>query len=80
MTEPVTGQELAEALASAAALGRTVALGGNFSKKAAGGGEVVISTRRLTRVLEYEPRDLTVSVEAGIPFAEFAGSWRLAAR
>lgn len=72
MTEPVTGQELAEALASAAALGRTVALGGNFSKKAAGGGEVVISTRRLTRVLEYEPRDLTVSVEAGIPFAELS--------
>ena len=30
------------------------------------GGEVVLSTRRLDRLLEYEPGDLTVVVEAGI--------------
>lgn len=32
--------------------------------------EVNLSTARLTRVLQYEPRDLTLSVEAGIRFAE----------
>lgn len=31
---------------------------------------VRISTARMKRVLQYEPRDLTVSVEAGMPFAE----------
>ncbi len=33
--------------------------------------DVTISTSRLNRVLDYEPRDLTVSVEAGIPWNEF---------
>jgi len=32
--------------------------------------DVRISTAGMRRVLQYEPRDLTVSVEAGIPFAE----------
>src|SRR5215813_3798872 len=30
--------------------------------------DVTISTTELTRVLSYEPKDLTVSVEAGMPF------------
>jgi FAD/FMN-containing dehydrogenase len=34
------------------------------------GGDVVLSTRRLDRVLEYEPGDLTVIVEAGIRLSE----------
>ncbi len=37
---------------------------------AAPAAEVNLSTARLTRVLQYEPRDLTLSVEAGIRFAE----------
>ncbi len=31
---------------------------------------VRISTSAMKRILKYEPRDLTISVEAGIPFAE----------
>ncbi len=34
------------------------------------GGEVVLSTRHLNRVLEHEPGDLTVIVEAGIRLSE----------
>ncbi len=34
------------------------------------GGDVVLSTRRLNRVLEYEPGDLTAIVEAGIRLSE----------
>jgi FAD/FMN-containing dehydrogenase len=34
------------------------------------GGEVVLSTRRLSRVLEYEPGDLTVIAEAGLRLSE----------
>ncbi len=30
--------------------------------------DVTISTAALNRVLEYEPRDLTISVEAGISY------------
>lgn len=74
--EPAGPQELAEALRAAAAAGRTIALGGGFSKPGMGGplfpAEVVISTRRLNRVLQYDPRDLTISVEAGMRFAEFS--------
>ena len=36
-----------------------------------------ISTRKLTRILQYEPRDLTISVEAGVLYADLTG--RLAA-
>lgn len=74
--EPAGPQELAEALRAAAAEGRTIALGGGFSKSAMGGplfpADVTISTRRLNRVLHYDPRDLTISVEAGMSFAEFS--------
>lgn len=31
--------------------------------------ELRISTSRMGRILQYEPRDLTISVEAGMPFA-----------
>jgi glycolate oxidase FAD binding subunit len=32
--------------------------------------DVTISTARLNRLLQYEPRDLTLSVEAGMPYGE----------
>ena len=32
--------------------------------------DVTISTTKLARVLSYEPKDLTISVEAGLPWAE----------
>lgn len=71
---PATSEELAQALASAAASRQSIRLGGNFSKGRLGGpvepADVAISTRALNRVLQYEPRDLTISVEAGMPFAE----------
>jgi glycolate oxidase FAD binding subunit len=35
------------------------------------GFELIISTRRLDRLLEYEPADLTATVEAGLPLASF---------
>lgn len=71
---PQTPEELADALGSAAAAGRTITLGGRFSKQHMGGpvapSEVTISTAGLRRFLQYEPSDLTVSVEAGLPFRE----------
>ncbi len=71
---PRTPPELAEAMGSAASAGRVMTLGGNFTKRGMGGplapAEVTISTAGLARVLAYEPRDLTVSVEAGLRYAE----------
>ncbi len=68
-------------LHEAASAHRTIRLGGNFSKDALGGpvaqADVTISTAAMSRLLQYEPRDLTVSVDAGMPFAEL--SRRLAA-
>jgi len=71
---PHTPQELAEALAGAAGHGRTILLRGNTSKNRMAGplesAEEEISTNGLCRVLQYEPNDLTISVEAGMRWRE----------
>ncbi|MGC8793055.1 MAG: FAD-binding oxidoreductase, partial [Bryobacteraceae bacterium] len=75
VVEPSSARELAEALREAASSRRSIALCGAGTKQAMGGplaGEVCISTRRLNRVVAYDPDDLTVSVEAGISYAEFS--------
>jgi glycolate oxidase FAD binding subunit len=72
--EPSTSEELCDALASASASRQTIELFGGDSKRLMAGAvepaDVCVSTARMKRVLQYEPRDLTISVEAGIPFAE----------
>jgi glycolate oxidase FAD binding subunit len=74
LLKPVNAAELAEALACAAGRRSAIALGGCFTKRDMAGpaaeAEVTISTAAMTRVLKYEPDDLTISVEAGIPYAE----------
>src|SRR5207247_7509835 len=74
VTTPRTVPELAEALHRAAGHGHAIALGGNGTKHLMGGpvtrAEEAISTTALNRVLNYEPRDLTISVEAGLPWRE----------
>jgi glycolate oxidase FAD binding subunit len=71
---PRSPEELAGALAQAAARRHTIALGGKFTKNAIGGpveaADCTISTRCMSRVLQYEPGDLTISVEAGMPWAD----------
>jgi glycolate oxidase FAD binding subunit len=71
---PETSAQLADALATAAGKKDSIRIGGAFSKDAMAGplpeADVVISTSALTHVLRYEPRDLTISVEAGLKFAE----------
>lgn len=76
MTElkPSTGGELAQALQESADRDRAIALIGADTKKALGGAvhapEVTVSTTALSRVVQYEPKDLTISVEAGLRWAE----------
>ena len=74
MLRPANPEELAAMLYESAAAHRTIRLGGNFSKDCLGGtpapADVTISTAAMNRLLQYEPRDLTISVEAGMPFAE----------
>ncbi len=74
--EPGSPAKLAEALADANATGRTVRIGGNFTKDKMAGplvnADVTVTTRRMDRILMYEPADLTVSVEAGITYAELS--------
>jgi glycolate oxidase FAD binding subunit len=71
---PATSEELCDALATAGASNGTVELFGANSKHLMAGpiapADVRISTAGMRRILQYEPRDLTISVEAGIPFAE----------
>ena len=76
MLTPTSPAELAEALVAAASKTKSITLGGQFTKRLMGGpiapSDVTISTRAMNRILKYEPRDLTLSVEAGTPFAELS--------
>src|ERR1022692_3252344 len=72
---PSNPVELAEALRDAAAAGRTIALAGNSTKRRMAGpveaADVALTTLSLRGVLQYEPRDLTISVGAGLGWREF---------
>jgi glycolate oxidase FAD binding subunit len=74
MLRPESPEDLAAMLRDAARAHRTIRLGGNFSKDRIGGpvapADVSISTSSMNRLLQYEPRDLTVSVQSGMPFLE----------
>lgn len=74
---PTSELELRDALAAAAAARQPIALDGAGTKRRMARGPsgepaVRLSTACLRRVLQYEPRDLTISVEAGLPFAELS--------
>src|SRR5258706_5273277 len=76
MLVPNSPEELAAQLAKANSSAQSVTLSGNFTKTLMGGpiaaSDVTISTAKLNRVLEYEPRDLTISVEAGITYRDLS--------
>jgi glycolate oxidase FAD binding subunit len=71
---PNQAEEFAQALAEASGRKQTISITGAGTKRAYGGppaqAEVQLSTGGLRRVLQYEPHDLTISVEAGLPWAE----------
>jgi glycolate oxidase FAD binding subunit len=73
---PTTCDDLASALSDASSRRQTITLIGHNTKRLMAGpvepSDVTISTTRLDRVLQYEPRDLTISVEAGLRYAELA--------
>jgi glycolate oxidase FAD binding subunit len=71
---PTSGEDLALSLLEAAEKRRTICVVGSGTKRLMGGpslpAEVTLSTSGLRRILEYEPNDLTISVEAGHSFAD----------
>jgi len=74
VVQPLTPEELCDTLRSANASRRTIELFGGNSKHLMAGAvtpaHVRVTTAGMKRLLQYEPRDLTVSVESGMPFAE----------
>src|SRR5580692_11649481 len=72
--QPSTSEELCDALRSASASKSAIELFGTNSKRLMAGtvapAGVQITTAGMKRLLQYEPRDLTVSVESGMPFTE----------
>jgi glycolate oxidase FAD binding subunit len=74
VVRPRSPEELAETMGWASTRRQAIELGGHFSKRLMGGpvapANVTISTSAMRRVRKYEPRDLTISVEAGIPYCE----------
>ncbi len=71
LVAPTAAQELAEHLADANGKRQSITLCGHSTKNRMAGplrdADVTITTRCLNRVLKYDPRDLTISVEAGTP-------------
>jgi glycolate oxidase FAD binding subunit len=71
---PASREELAEALRAADANGEAVAAVGGGTQLGLGMPparlDLVIETTRLDKIVEYEPADLTVTVDAGLRFAE----------
>src|SRR5438874_12603422 len=71
---PASREELAEALHTADSRGQAVAPVGGGTQLDLGMPpsrlDLVIETTRLNNIVEYEPADLTVTVEAGLPFAD----------
>ena len=71
---PSSAEDLAFALQEAASKRRNIETAGNNSKRLMGGpvrpADVLVCTRGLRRILHYEPNDLTISVEAGMAFAD----------
>jgi glycolate oxidase FAD binding subunit len=71
---PKNAKELAEALGQAGGRKQSIALSGRSSKWLMAGpveaAKIAITTTSLKRVLKYEPRDLTISVEAGLPWTD----------
>src|SRR5688572_25846316 len=61
--EPETAAAAADLFAHAASSGQRVSIERE-------GGDVVLSTRRLDRILEHEAGDLTATVEAGVRLSE----------
>ncbi len=74
MDQPESVEELAQTIRRAALLARTICLEGNGSKSLMAGpvepADEYVSVARLNRVLQYEPQDLTISVEAGMLWRE----------
>ena len=73
---PQSTKDLAQTLEEAAASKRSIVLRGAGSKDAMGGpvasADIDLRQDRLSGVLKYEPRDLTVSVAAGTPWHELS--------
>src|ERR1700730_776201 len=73
---PGSPEDLAQRLAEAASRHQRIHLCGNSTKERMGGpispSDVSVSTSALNKVLQYEPRDLTVSVGAGITYCELS--------
>jgi glycolate oxidase FAD binding subunit len=71
---PLTAEELASALQEASAAGQRVAPIGGGTQLDLGMPpqhiDLALETTRLNRIVEYEPADLTVTVEAGMRLAE----------
>lgn len=71
---PARPEELAQCLAEAASRKQRITLIGNSTKCLMGGpvteSDLTISTSSINTVLDYEPRDLTISVGAGMTYCE----------
>lgn len=71
LKQPESAEEMAAALGE---IRDNITVGGNFTKSRWGGpvssSAPRLSTAKLNGVLEYEPRDLTISVQAGMRWAD----------
>jgi glycolate oxidase FAD binding subunit len=73
-TAPTTARDFADAYAQAYAAGKAIRIEGNGTKQRCGGpvakADLTLSTSGLSTIEEYNPGDLCLRVQAGMPFRE----------
>lgn len=72
-SHPQSVEEMAEVLGQASAANRTVLIWGSGTHQGVGHRvhpELVVATDRLTQIIDWQPEDLTVVVEAGTPISD----------
>jgi glycolate dehydrogenase FAD-binding subunit len=78
VVSPASPEEVGAVLRLANDHGLVVAPAGGLTKQQIGGVperiDILLSTTRMNRIEQYDPGDLTVSVAAGMPFAEMQGT------
>jgi glycolate oxidase FAD binding subunit len=78
LLQPASGQEIADILASCASSGRAAVPVGGGGALALGnptsGSAIGISTGKLDQIIDYQPTDMTLAVQAGATLADVASA------
>jgi hypothetical protein len=81
--EPATPEEVLDAVAEAGAKGRRIEIVGGGTKRRVGSvdrADLVLSTTRLDRIIDYAPDELVLTAQPGVRLADLRRGWPVRVR